>query len=261
MTVPNEPIVSEFKVDPMKNQDVFYNTPDENEGGSIVIIHWKTNLKSKDFFLYNETLDDYASFVPGVAKERYNSNDSNGAAVKTNDGYAFAITEKKPGTYKYSVIVSGPDNDNRLEKIGYNTTITVTFKDYETAENQAYDDLIKRSGAASKSTVKEKLVTLANYMATKKWENGSFIHPGNAEEGEYADTYGDYRVWFQSRVIMCWEATRIIQECAARMGAPSSAMDTDHPTGPGYGAQHLRNKFTINGETFTVDGSPWEHIR
>jgi hypothetical protein len=256
MTVPNEPIVSEFKVDPMKNQDVFYNTPDENEGGSIVIIHWKTNLKSKDFFLYNETLDDYASFVPGVAKERYNSNDSNGAAVKTNDGYAFAITEKKPGTYKYSVIVSGPDKD---EKIGYNTTVTITFKDYKTAENQALNALISRSGAASKNTVKEKLNALADYMANTEWKNGGFIHPGNAEEGEYANTYGDYRVWFQSRVITCLGATKIIQKCASIFGVPDSGIKAENPDK--NNPHHVRPLITYKGDTFWVDGSPLTDIR
>ena len=259
MTVPDEPIKSEFKIHRMANQDEFYNTPDENGGGSIVIIHWKTNLKSKDFFLYNETLDDYASFVPGVAKERYNSNDSNGAAVKTNDGYAFAITEKKPGTYRYSVIVSGPDNDNRLEKIGYNTTITVTFKDYKTAENQALNNLIKRSGAESKSTVKEKLNALADYIARKGWDKGSFIHPGNAEEGEYADTYGDYRVWFQSRVITCLGATKIIQKCASIFGVPDSGISAENPDK--NNPHHVRPVITYDNETFWVDGSPLTDIR
>ena len=262
MTVPDEPVKSEFYIHPMTNQNEFYNSPSTGKG-SAVIIRWKTNLKSNDFFLYNETLDKFASFAPSIARDRYNRapDDVCGVAVKTDDGYAFAITEKKPGTYKYSVIVSGSDNDNRLEKIGYNTTITVTFKDYETAENEALNKLISRSGAASKKTVKEKLVALADYMATKGWENGGFIHPGEAYPGDYADTHGDDRVWFQSRVITCEQATKIIQKCAAKMGVPSSAMDTDHPTGPGYGASHVRNKFTIDGETFTVDGSPRTHIR
>jgi hypothetical protein len=198
-----------------------------------------------------------------MARKRYNRtiDDDFCTSVKTDDGYAFPVSEKKAGKYKYSVAVYNQDNDYRIEKIGYAPSFTVTFKDYKTAENQEYNNLIKRSGADSKSTVKEKLITLANYMAREGWEKGSFIHPGDAYPGEYADTYGDYGVWFQSRVIMCWEATTIIQECAARMGVPSSAMDTDHPTGPGYGAQHLRNKFTIDGDTFTVDGSPWTHIK
>ena len=262
MTVPDGPVVSEFKIDPMKNQNEFYNSPSLGKG-SVVIIRWKTNLKSNDFFLYNETLDKFASFAPSIARDRYNRapDDVCGVAVKTDDGYAFAITEKKPGKYKYSVIVSGADNDNRLEKIGYNTTVTVTFKNYETAENQALDALISRSGAAAESSVEKKLVTLAKYMATEGWENGSFIHPGEAYPGDYADTHGDDRVWFQSRVITCEQATKIIQKCAAKMGVPSSAMDTDHPTGPGFGTSHVRNKFIINNKTLIVDGSPSTHIK
>ena len=252
--MPNEPIVSEFKVDPMTNQNEFYNSPNPGEG-STVIIYWKTNLKSNDFFLYNETLNDYASSVSSIAKKRYNSNDSNGVAVKTNDGYAFTITEKKPGTYRYSVIVSGPDKD---EKIGYNTTVTVTFKDYKTAENQALDALISRSGAASEKTVKEKLVTLARYMATTGWEKGSFIHPGNARPGEYADTHGDYGVWFQSRVINCVKATAIIEKCALIFGVPKDKIKVESPAD---NPSHQYAVITYDGETFPVDGSPWTHIK
>jgi hypothetical protein len=261
MTVPNGPVESEFRIDPMANQNKFYNTPEKFQGGSTVIIHWKTNLKLTDLFLYNETTNKFVGGDSLMVRKRYHrtSDDDYGSYVKTNDGYAFAITEKKPGKYKYSVIVSGPNGD---EKIGYNTTATVTFEDYKTAENEALNALISRSGAASKSTVKDKLNTLADYMATKKWENGSFIHPGEAKyPGEYADTYGDYGVWFQSRVITCVGATAIIEKCAAKMGVPSSAMSRDYPTGPGFGAQHVRNKFTINGDTFTVDGSPLTFIK
>lgn len=265
MTVPDGPVVSKFEIDRMMNQNEFYNTPDKNEGGSTVIVHWKTNLKSKgdkvNFYLYNETTNELADGNSGVAKKKYHSNNANATTVKTNDGYAFTITEEKAGTYKYSVAVFGQDNDYRIEKIGYTLPFKITFKDYKTAENQEYNDLIKRSGAASKTTVKEKLVTLADYMATKKWENGSFIHPGEAKEGEYADTYGDYGVWFQSRVITCVGATRIIENCAAKMKVPSSAMSRDYPTGPGFGAQHVRNKFTINDDTFIVDGSPLTFIK
>ena len=261
MTMPDGPVVSDFYIDRMKNQNEFYNTV-EDKGGSTVIIHWKTNLKSEDFFLYNETTNKPAGGNFSIARDRYGRTDDdigNGGAVKINDGYAFAITEKKPGTYKYSVSVSGPNGD---EKIGYNTTTTVTFKDYETAENQELKNLISRSGAESQPTVKEKLVTLANYMANTGWKNGSFIHPGKAVySGEYADIYGDRNVWFQGRVITCVNATAIIKECAAKMGVPSSAMGTDYPTGPGYGALHMRNKFTINDETFIVDGSPLTFIR
>ena len=257
-TTNSKPVVSEFYIDKMKNQDVFYNTVEDEDGfavgGSTVIIRWKTNLKPKDFYLYNETTGEIANGNSGIAKKRYNSNDANATTVKTNGGYAFTITEKKAGTYRYSVIAL--DNDCHIEKTKYAPPFTVTFKDYETAENQAYNDLIKRSGADSKSTVKEKLVTLADYMAKKGWDNGSFIDPGNAEPGEYADTYGDKDVWFQSRVITCWDATTIVQECASRFGVPYSGMDTDSP----YDF-HQRPVFTYDGETFWVDGSPLTFIR
>lgn len=260
MTVPNKSIVSEFKIDKMKNQNEFYNTPDANsEGGSLVMIHWKTNLRSKDFMLYNETTKTQVGSYASVAVKRYNvsPSDSNGYAVKVSDGYVFPITEKNVGTYRYSVAVSGEENDYRIEKIGYAPSFTVTFKDYKTAENQAYNDLIKRSGAASESTVEKKLVTLADYMATKGWDNGSFIHPGEATNaGEYADTYGDKSVWFQSRVITCWDATAIIQECASRFGVPDSGIDADNPYG-----YHMNVIITYDNKTFKVDGSPLTHIR
>lgn len=259
MTVPNEPIRSEFYIDRMKNQNEFYNTPDANsEGGSLVMIRWKTNLRSKNFMLYNETTKTWVGSYASVAVKRYNasSSDSNGCAVKVSDGYVFPITEKNAGTYRYSVAVSGAENDYRIEKIGY-TAPTVTFKDYKTAEDQAFKDLISRSGAASKSTVKEKLVTLADYMAKKGWNNGSFIHPGEATNaGEYANTYGDKGVWFQSRVITCWDATSIVQECASRFGVPDSGIDADNPYG-----YHMNVVITYNGETFKVDGSPLTHIK
>ena len=265
MTVPDEPIVSKFEIDKMMHQDEFYNTPDKNGGGSTVIIHWKTNLKSKgdkvNFYLYNETTNELADGNSGVAKKKYHSNNANATTVKTNDGYAFTITEEKAGTYKYSVAVFGQDNDYHIEKIGYTLPFKITFKDYKTAENQELENLISRSGAASKSTVKDKLNTLADYMANTEWNKGGFIHPGEAKEGDYADTYGDYGVWFQSRVITCVGATRIIEDCAAKMGVQRSAMDIDYPTGPGFGAQHQRNKFTIDGNTFTVDGSPLTFIK
>jgi len=262
MTMPNGPVVSEFEIDRMKNQDEFYNTV-EDKGGSTVIVHWKTNLKSKgdkvNFYLYNETTNELANGDSSIAKKKYNSNDANATTVRTNDGYAFTITEKKAGTYRYSIAVFGPDNDYRIEKIGYTLPFTITFKDYETAENQEYNNLIKRSGADnSKLTVEEKLVTLADYMAKVGWNKGSFIHPGKAEPGEYANTHGDHGVWFQSRVITCVEATSIIKECAAKMGVQS---DFDYPTGPGFGAFHVRNKFIINNDTFIVDGSPLTFIK
>lgn len=245
MTVPNGAVESEFNIHKMKNQDMFYNSPSLGKG-STVIIRWKTNLKSEHFFLYNETT---------------NKTKLDEAGVKTNDGYVFSVSEEKVGTYKYSVVVSGEENDYRIEKIGYAPAFTVTFENYETAENQALNNLISRSGAASKSTVEEKLVTLADYMAKEGWNNGSFIHPGRADPDEYADTYGDDGVWFQSRVITCEQATKIIQKCAAKMNVSSSAMDTDHPTGPGYGGSHVRNKFTIDGKPFYVDGSPLTFIK
>lgn len=68
MTVPNEPVESKLYIDKMKNQNEFYNSPNPGEG-STVIIYWKTNLKSNDFFLYNETLNDYPSFSPSIAKK------------------------------------------------------------------------------------------------------------------------------------------------------------------------------------------------
>jgi hypothetical protein len=261
MTVPNGPVVSDFYIHKMAGQNEFYNTvKDENGstvGGSTVIIYWKTNLKSNDFFLYNETLNDYASFTPSIARRRYNrtSNDVCGVAVKTNDGYAFAITEKKPGKYKYSVIVSGPNGD---EKIGYNTTVTVTFKDYKTAENQALNDLISRSGAASKETVKEKLDTLAYYMAKTEWDKGGFIHPGEAYPGDYADTHGDYGVWFQSRVINCVKAAAIIEKCALIFGVPKNKIKVESPAD---NPSHQYVVITYGGETFPVDGSPWKDIK
>jgi hypothetical protein len=259
--VPDGPIVSKFEIDKMMHQDEFYNTV-EDKGGSTVIVHWKTNLKSKsdkvNFYLYNETTNELANGDSSIAKKKYNSNNANATTVKTNDGYAFTITEKKPGTYKYSVAIFGPDNDYNVEKTKYTLPFTITFKDYETAENQEYNNLIKRSGADSESTVKDKLNTLARYMAKEGWKKGSFIHPGKAEPGEYVNTYGDHGVWFQSRVITCVEATSIIKECAAKMGVQS---DFDYPTGPGFGAFHVRNKFTINGDTFTVDGSPLTFIK
>lgn len=246
MTVPDGPVESDFYIHKMAGQNEFYNTLEETGEGSTVIIHWKTNLKSNSFFLYNETTDKIML---------------DNAGIKTNDGYTFSISEEKPGTYRYSVAVSGEENDYRIEKTKYTLPFKITFKDYKTAENQALNDLINRSGAASKSTIKDKLNTLADYMAKVGWEKGSFIHPGKAEPGEYADTYGDYGVWFQSRVINCVTATAIIEEYATKLKIPSSAMDIDYPTGPGFGAQHQRNKFIIDGKTLIVDGSPWEHIR
>jgi hypothetical protein len=264
MTVPNEPVVSEFRIDRMKNQDEFYNTLEESGEGSTVIIRWKTNLKSRDFILYNETTNEIATGDSFMARKRYNRtiDDDFCTSVKTDDGYAFPVSEKKAGKYKYFVAVYNQDNDYRIEKIGYAPSFTVTFKDYKTAEDKALKDLISRSGAESKSTVKEKLVTLANYMATKGWENGSFIHPGKAYPGEYADTYGDDGVWFQSRVITCVWATGIIQECASIFGVPDSGIDAEYPyPADSPYAHHVRPVITYNGETFRVDGSPWTHIK
>ena len=246
MTVPNEHIESEFEIHKMVNQNEFYNSPSLGKG-STVIIRWKTNLKSEHFFLYNETT---------------NKTKLDEAGVKTNDGYTFSVSEEKVGTYKYSIVVSGEENDYRIEKIGYALPFAITFTNYETAENQALDALINRSGAASKKTVEEKLVTLADYMAKVGWEKGSFIHPGEAYPDEYTNTYGDDGVWFQSRVITCEQATAIIEECAAKMGVQRSEMKTDHPTGPGYGKSHVRNKFTIDGKKpLIVDGSPLTFIK
>jgi hypothetical protein len=247
MTGPNGPAVSDFYIHKMAGQNEFYNTLEETGEGSTVIIHWKTNLKSKDFILYNETT---------------NKPMLDNAGIKTNDGYTFSVSEEKPGTYRYSVAVSGEENDYRIEKIGYTLPFKVTFKDYKTAENQALDALISRSGAASEKTVKEKLVTLARYMANTGWENGSFIHPGKAHPDEYADTHGDYGVWFQSRVINCVKATAIIEKCASIFGVPDNGISEEYPyPADSPYAHHVRPVITYDGETFPVDGSPWTHIK
>lgn len=149
--VPDEPIVSKFEIDRMMNQnDEFYNSPSAGKG-STVIIHWKTNLKSKNFILYNETTNEIAGGDFGIARDRYKRTDDDnyGITTKTNDGYAFTIAEEKPGTYKYSVAVFGPP----IEKTKYTLPFKITFKDYETAENQALDALISRSGAADRKSV------------------------------------------------------------------------------------------------------------
>jgi hypothetical protein len=251
MTVPDGPIESDFYIHKMKNQDVFYNTV-KNEhgstaGGSTVIIRWKTNLKSNSFFLYNETTDEIML---------------DNAGVKTNDGYAFSVSEKKPGAYKYSVAVSGEENDYRIEKTKYTLPFAVIFEDYKTAENQALKDLISRSGAASKNTVREKLDTLAYYMANTEWNKGGFIHPGDARPGEYADTHGDYGVWFQSRVINCVKATAIIEKCALIFGVSDNGISEEYPyPADSPYAHHVRPVITYNGETFWVDGSPLTDIR
>lgn len=269
MTVPDEPVVSDFYIDKMKNQNVFYNTVKDEDGstlgGSTVIVRWKTNLKSKgdkvNFYLYNETTNELANGNSGVAKKRYNitnGNDANSTTVKTNDGYAFTITEKKAGTYRYSVAVFGPDNDYRIEKTKYTLPFTVTFKDYKTAENQELKNLINRSGAASEKTVKEKLNALAKYMANTEWNKGGFIHPGNARPGEYADTHGDYGVWFQSRVINCVKATAIIEKCALIFGVPKDGICVESPAD---NPSHQYALITYKGETFPVDGSPWKDIK
>ena len=263
MTVPNEPVESKFDIHEMKNQDMFYNSPSLGKG-STVIIRWKTNLKSEDFRLYNETTHKVVKADSTIARERYHRpvDDDYGFTVKTNDGYAFPVSEEKAGKYKYSVIVYNQDNNYSIKRVGYNTTATITFEDYETAENQELENLISRSGANnSKLTIEEKLNALAKYMAREGWDKGSFIHPGEAEPGEYTDTHGDDGVWFQSRVITCEQATGIIQKCAAKMGVPSSKMDTDHPTGPGFGKSHVRNKFIIDGKPLIVDGSPLTFIK
>ena len=254
MTVPNGPVVSEFSIDRAKNQNTFYSKNTSN-----VIIRWKTNLKSDEFCLYDETENTVAGRTY-ILKKRYNNvSELFGSGVVTNDGYAFVVSAEKAGTHKYSIAVSGESNSFRIEKIGYGTT--VTFSDYDTAEKEAITDLISRSGANSKSTVKEKLQTIANYMAKGGWENGSFIHPGNAEQGEYMATYGDVGVWFQSRVITCVDATGIIMECALRLGVPKSAMGTRNPVGPQYGSNHVLNTFNYNKEYFEVDGSPLTFIK
>ena len=248
----------------MANQNKFYNTVENKNGstvgGSTVIIRWKTNLKSEDFRLYNETTHEVVKDDSTVARKRYKRtiDDDYGFTVKTNDGYAFPVNEEKAGTYKYSVIVYNQDNGYSIKRIGYNTTTTITFEDYKTAENQALNALISRSGAASKKTVKDKLDTLAYYMAAKGWDNGSFIHPGDAKEGEYADTHGDYGVWFQSRVITCVDATAIIEKCALIFGVPKDKIKVENP------ANNLSHQYvviTYGGETFPVDGSPWTDIK
>lgn len=259
MTVPDEPIVSKFDIHEMKNQDVFYNSPNPGEG-STVIIRWKTNLKSNNFILYNETTNNIVLGDSGMARDRYGKTDKDvciAGAVKTNDGYAFAIAEEKPGTYRYSVAVFGPP----VEKTKYTLPFTITFKNYRTAENEALKKLINDSKAASEKTVKEKLNTLANYMAREGWGNGGFIHPGNATHpGEYADTYGDYGVWFQGRVITCLDATDIIKKCASIFGVPKDGIKDEYPDKKNN-PHHVRPVITYDNETFWVDGSPLTHIR
>jgi hypothetical protein len=95
-------------------------------------------------------------------------------------------------------------------------------------------------------------------MAAKGWEKGSFIHPGGAKEGEYADTHGDYGVWFQSRVITCVDATAIIEKCALIFGVPRDKIVVESPAD---NPSHQYAVITYKGETFPVDGSPWTHIK
>ena len=260
MTVPNGPVESEFYIDKMANQNEFYNSPSAGKG-STVIIRWKTNLKSKDFTLYNETLNEVPSFTTNIARKRYNrtADDDYISSVKTNDGYAFPVSEEKVGTYKYSVAVSGPDNDYRIEKTKYAPSFKITFKDYKTAENEALNKLINRSGVTSQQTVEEKLNTLADYMANTGWKNGSFIHPGNAKPGEYANTHGDYGVWFQSRVINCVDATAIIQKCALIFGVPNDGIDAENPYA--NNPSHQRPVITYKNKIIRVDGSPLTFIK
>lgn len=255
MTMPDGPVVSEFSIDRAKYQNAFYSKNTSN-----VIIRWKTNLKSDEFCLYDETENTVAGRTY-ILKKRYNNvSELFGSGVVTNDGYAFVVSAEKAGTHKYSIAISGGSNNFRIEKTGYGTT--VTFNDYDAAEKNAITDLINRSGADnSKLTVKEKLQAIAIYMATGEWENGSFIHPGNAEQGEYMATYGDVGVWFQSRVITCVDATGIIMKCALKLGVPKQAMGTRNPVGPQYGSNHVLNTFNFNGDYFEVDGSPLTFIR
>ena len=262
MTVPkNEPVIDEpLVIDRMHNQDRFYNTIDNVNGdvvaGSTVLIKWKTNLKSDDFFLIDDKTGEIMPSCAIVALKRYHidGSDSNGQASKTESGYVFAVQARKAGTYKMDVAVAQPYNP--VYKIG--RSITVTFDDYSTAESRELDDLMKRSGASSKATVREKLERLGTYMRTTEWKDGGFAHPDKYYKGEYADKYGDGGVWFQSRVISCVDATDIIKKCAMKLGVPASGLRYNHPDR--RNPAHVNNLITYNGETFVIEGCPNEDV-
>lgn len=260
MTVPkNEPVIDEpLVIDRMHNQDRFYNTIDNVNGdvmaGSTVLIKWKTNLKSDYFALIDDRTGMDMPFCGDIAEMRYHSTDGNGAATKVSDGYVFAIQARKAGTYKMDVAVS--DVDKPAYKIG--RSITVTFDDYSTAEDKALDDLMKRSGANSRASVREKLERLGTYMRTTGWKDGGFAHPDKYYDGQYADKYGDGGVWFQSRVISCVDATDIIEKCAKKLGVPASGLRYNHPDR--RNPAHVNNLITYNGETFVIEGCPNENV-
>ena len=262
MTVPkNEPVIDEpLIIDRMHNQDRFYNTVNNVNGnvmaGSTVLIKWKTNLKSDYFHLIDDKTGEIMPSYADVAIERYHieGNDSNGQASKTESGYVFAVRARKAGTYKMDVAVTQPYSP--IYKTG--RSITVTFDDYRTAENKALDDLMERSGANSRATVREKLERLGTYMRTTSWKDGGFAHPDKCHDGEYADKYGDGGVWFQSRVISCVDATDIIEKCAMKLGVPASGLRYNHPDK--RNPAHVNNSITYNGETFVIEGCPNEHV-
>ena len=260
MTVPkNEPVIDEpLVIDRMHNQDRFYNTVNNVNGdvmaGSTVLIKWKTNLKSDYFYLIDDKTGEIMPSCGDIAEKRYHSTDGNGAATKVSDGYVFAARARKAGTYKMDVAVAQPYNP--IYKTGQ--SITVTFDDYRTAEDRELDDLLERSGASSRATVKEKLERLGTYMRTTGWKDGGFAHPDKYYNGVYADKYGDGGVWFQSRVISCVYATDIIEKCAMKLGVPASGLRYNHPDR--RNPAHVNNLITYNGETFVIEGCPYEHV-
>ena len=260
MTVPkNEPVIDEpLVIDRMHNQDRFYNTVNNVNGdviaGSTVLIKWKTNLKSDDFALIDDKTGELMPSCEDIADMRYHSTDGNGAAAKVSDGYVFAVQARKAGTYKMDVAVVQPYNP--VYKTGQ--SITVTFDDYRTAEGRELDDLLERSGANSRATVREKLERLGTYMRTTGWEDGGFAHPDKYYKGEYADKYGDGGVWFQGRVISCVYATDIIEKCAMKLGVPASGLRYNHPDK--RNPAHINNLITYSGETFVIEGCPYEHV-
>lgn len=260
MTVPkNEPVIDEpLVIDRMHNQNRFYNTIDNVNGdvvaGSTVLIKWKTNLKSDDFFLIDDKTGEIMPSCSDIAKDRYHVDTSNGQTIEVSDGYVFAVQARKAGTYKMDVAVAQPYNP--VYKTG--RSITVTFDDYRTAEDKALDNLMERSGANSRATVKEKLERLGTYMRTTGWKDGGFAHPDKYYKGMYADKYGDGGVWFQGRVISCVYATDIIEKCAMKLGVPASGLRYNHPDR--RNPAHVNNLITYNGETFVIEGCPNEHV-
>ena len=260
MTVPkNEPVIDEpLVIDRMHNQDRFYNTITNSEGvvgpGSTVLIKWKTNLKSDYFYLIDDKTGEIMPSCSDMAKNRYHVDTSNGQTIEVSDGYVFAVQAGKAGTYKMDVAVAQPYSP--VYKTGQ--SITVTFDDYRTAEGRALDNLIERSGASSRATVREKLERLGTYMRTTGWKDGGFAHPDKYCDGEYADKYGDGGVWFQGRVISCVYATDIIEKYAMKLGVPDSGLRYNHPDR--RNPAHVNNLITYNGETFVIEGCPNEHV-